>query len=42
MTGRGEVGLDSPSLWNVKLTPMLFTDKVQWLLIINPIIMVMP
>lgn len=32
MTGRGEVGLGfSPLLWNVKLTPMLFTDKVQWL-----------
>ncbi|MCT4139220.1 carboxypeptidase regulatory-like domain-containing protein [Elizabethkingia anophelis] len=32
MTGRGEIGLGaSPLLWNVKLTPMLFTDKVQWL-----------
>ncbi|OPB86201.1 carboxypeptidase-like regulatory domain-containing protein [Elizabethkingia ursingii] len=32
MTGRGEIGLGaSPLLWNVKLTPMLFTDKIQWL-----------
>lgn len=31
MTGRGEVGMGgSPLLWNVKLTPMLFTDKIQW------------
>lgn len=33
MTGRGEVGVGgSPFLWNVKLTPMLFTDNIQWLL----------
>lgn len=34
MTGRGEVssGFGEPWLWNVKLTPMLFTPKVQWLL----------
>ncbi|NAW50717.1 hypothetical protein GNY06_04720 [Elizabethkingia argentiflava] len=33
MTGRGELGLGaSPLLWNVKLSPMLFTDKVQWVL----------
>jgi len=32
MTGRGEVGVGaSPFLWNVKLTPMVFTDKIQWL-----------
>ena len=32
MTGRGEVGVGaSPFLWNVKLTPMLFSDKIQWL-----------
>lgn len=33
MTGRGEVtaGME-PLLWNVKLTPMLFTQKMQWIL----------
>lgn len=31
MTGRGEVGLGgSPLLWNVKLTPMFFGQKSQW------------
>ena len=33
MTGRGETSLGvAPSLWNVKLTPMLFTQKYQWVL----------
>ncbi len=33
MTGRGEVSEGiAPYLWNVKLTPMLFTQKVQWVL----------
>ncbi len=33
MTGRGEVGLGlDPLLWNVKLTPMLFSKKNQWVL----------
>ena len=33
MTGRGEVSEGiAPFLWNVKLTPMLFTQKVQWVL----------
>ena len=33
MTGRGEVSLGvAPSLWNLKLSPMLFTPKVQWVL----------
>lgn len=31
MTGRGEVGVGlSPLLWNVKLTPMFFGQKNQW------------
>lgn len=31
MTGRGEVGVGlSPLLWNVKLTPMFFSKKNQW------------
>ncbi|SIQ08184.1 Carboxypeptidase regulatory-like domain-containing protein [Chryseobacterium sp. RU37D] len=31
MTGRGEVGVGaSPFLWNVKLTPMFFGQKSQW------------
>lgn len=31
MTGRGEVGLGlDPLLWNVKLTPMFFGQKNQW------------
>ncbi|SEN01738.1 Carboxypeptidase regulatory-like domain-containing protein [Chryseobacterium taichungense] len=31
MTGRGEVGVGgSPLLWNVKLTPMFFGQKSQW------------
>lgn len=31
MTGRGEVGTGlSPMLWNVKLTPMFFGQKNQW------------
>lgn len=31
MTGRGEVGAGfSPTLWNVKLTPMFFGQKNQW------------
>ncbi|MHA6696610.1 TonB-dependent receptor [Chryseobacterium sp. A321] len=31
MTGRGEVGVGlSPFLWNVKLTPMFFGQKNQW------------
>ncbi|MCW3160733.1 carboxypeptidase-like regulatory domain-containing protein [Chryseobacterium oryctis] len=31
MTGRGEVGIGgSPLLWNVKLTPMFFGQKSQW------------
>ena len=33
MTGRGEVSEGiAPFLWNVKLTPMLFTQKMQWVL----------
>ncbi len=33
MTGRGEVGLGlSPFLWNVKLTPMFFGQKNQWVI----------
>lgn len=33
MTGRGEASLGvAPSLWNLKLSPMLFTPKVQWVL----------
>lgn len=34
VTGRGEVssGFTEPWLWNVKLSPMLFTSKVQWVL----------
>lgn len=34
MTGRGEVGsgIADPALWNVKLTPMFFSKKIQWLL----------
>lgn len=33
MTGRGEVGAGlSPFLWNVKLTPMFFGQKNQWVL----------
>lgn len=33
MTGRGEVGAGfNPFLWNVKLTPMLFAQKTQWLI----------
>lgn len=33
MTGRGETSLGvAPSLWNVKLSPMLFTQKYQWVL----------
>lgn len=33
MTGRGEVSEGiAPYLWNVKLTPMLFTQKYQWVL----------
>jgi hypothetical protein len=33
MTGRGEASLGvEPSLWNLKLSPMLFTPKVQWVL----------
>lgn len=33
MTGRGEVGLGiaNPALWNVKMTPMFFSKKTQWL-----------
>jgi len=31
MTGRGEVGIGAdPFLWNVKLTPMFFSKKSQW------------
>lgn len=32
MTGRGEIGLGiaDPALWNVKLTPMFFGQKNQW------------
>lgn len=31
MTGRGEIGAGfSPLLWNVKLTPMFFSKKNQW------------
>ena len=31
MTGRGEIGVGgSPFLWNVKLTPMFFGQKSQW------------
>ncbi|UQB67818.1 carboxypeptidase regulatory-like domain-containing protein [Epilithonimonas zeae] len=31
MTGRGEIGVGfSPLLWNVKLTPMFFGQKNQW------------
>jgi hypothetical protein len=31
MTGRGEVGVGlEPWLWNVKLTPMFFGQKSQW------------
>lgn len=31
MTGRGEIGAGlSPLLWNVKLTPMFFSKKHQW------------
>lgn len=31
MTGRGEVGIGTdPFLWNVKLTPMFFGQKTQW------------
>lgn len=33
MTGRGEIGMGfSPLLWNVKLTPMFFGQKNQWVL----------
>lgn len=33
MTGRGEIGLGiSPFLWNVKLTPMFFGQKNQWVI----------
>lgn len=33
MTGRGEVGVGmDPLLWNVKLTPMFFGQKNQWVL----------
>lgn len=33
ITGRGEVSAGtSPFLWNLKLSPMLFTPKVQWVL----------
>ena len=33
MTGRGEASLGiEPGLWNLKLSPMLFTPKVQWVL----------
>ncbi|UOE38144.1 carboxypeptidase-like regulatory domain-containing protein [Chryseobacterium oryzae] len=34
MTGRGEVGsgFGDPWLWNVKLTPMFFSKKQQWVL----------
>ena len=33
MTGRGEISEGTaPYLWNVKLTPMLFTQKYQWVL----------
>lgn len=33
MTGRGEISEGiAPYLWNVKLSPMLFTPKVQWVL----------
>lgn len=33
MTGRGEAALGiEPGLWNLKLSPMLFTPKVQWVL----------
>lgn len=33
MTGRGEVGAGfSPLLWNVKLTPMFFGQKNQWVI----------
>ena len=33
MTGRGEASLGiAPSLWNLKLSPMLFTQKMQWVL----------
>ena len=33
MTGRGEVGVGmEPLLWNVKLTPMFFGQKNQWVL----------
>lgn len=33
MTGRGEIGAGmDPFLWNVKLTPMLFSKKNQWVL----------
>ena len=33
MTGRGEIGAGfSPLLWNVKLTPMFFGQKNQWVL----------
>ena len=33
MTGRGEVGIGmDPLLWNVKLTPMFFGQKNQWVL----------
>lgn len=33
MTGRGEVGLGvlAPALWNIKMTPMFFSKKTQWL-----------
>lgn len=31
VTGRGEVGVGmSPFLWNVKMTPMFFSKKAQW------------
>lgn len=31
MTGRGEIGVGmEPLLWNVKLTPMFFSPKTQW------------
>ncbi len=33
MTGRGEAGIGgSPLLWNVKLTPMVFSKNYQWVL----------
>jgi len=37
MTGRGEVGAGfNPLLWNLKLTPMFFGQKNQWVVNIKP------